>query len=278
MREIVATKRIIIPLGKQGENQATVVKFPVENWDTIYGAGAFELLNVRPSENTPYTCSITVDDQFVRWVVQAADVAIVGHGYCELTYVVDGVVAKSLTFETCVLESIEGAGTVPPPYKSRIHDLIEASANISIEADRAEDAANAAWESAAGASDSAEAAAGSAQQAAESVEAAEQAVSDAQQAVEDAGHQSDTAEGYAKTAESWAVGGTGTRQGEDVNNSKFWAEMAQQQAEMSGYIFAFVNEETGRLEITVVGDLADDFDASINQSNGHLEVRIRNGE
>ena len=30
-----------------------------------------------------------------------------------------------------------------------------------------------------------------------------------------------------KTAESWAVGGTGTREGEDSNNAKYWCESAQ---------------------------------------------------
>lgn len=32
----------------------------------------------------------------------------------------------------------------------------------------------------------------------------------------------------AALAESWAVGGTGTREGEDTNNSRYWAEQAQQ--------------------------------------------------
>lgn len=32
--------------------------------------------------------------------------------------------------------------------------------------------------------------------------------------------------GQARTAESWAVGGTGTREGEDKNNARYWAEQA----------------------------------------------------
>ena len=36
--------------------------------------------------------------------------------------------------------------------------------------------------------------------------------------------------GINKTAQSWAVGGTGTREGEDTNNAKYWAEQAQQAA------------------------------------------------
>ena len=38
-------------------------------------------------------------------------------------------------------------------------------------------------------------------------------------------------EAYAKEAKSWAVGGTGTREGEDTDNSKYYAEQAHQSAE-----------------------------------------------
>ena len=38
-------------------------------------------------------------------------------------------------------------------------------------------------------------------------------------------------------AESWAVGGTGTREGEDTDNAKYYAEMAEQQAAVGGYLF-----------------------------------------
>lgn len=48
---------------------------------------------------------------------------------------------------------------------------------------------------------------------------------------------SDTAEqirtemsGYVTAAESWAVGGTGTRTGEDTNNARYWALQAHQAA------------------------------------------------
>ena len=37
-------------------------------------------------------------------------------------------------------------------------------------------------------------------------------------------------DGINKTAQSWAVGGTGTREGEDTNNAKYWAGQAHQAA------------------------------------------------
>ena len=53
-------------------------------------------------------------------------------------------------------------------------------------------------------------------------------------------------DGINKTAQSWAVGGTGTRPGEDTDNAKYWAEQAQAVAggdfatkvEAQGYVTA----------------------------------------
>lgn len=47
------------------------------------------------------------------------------------------------------------------------------------------------------------------------------------QSIKDAPIQAQKAEDNAILSESWAVGGTGTREGEDTNNAKYWAEQAQ---------------------------------------------------
>ena len=140
MRNIKADINTVIALGRQGENNAVNVVFDVSGWPDTYGAGAFEILNQRPKETTPYTCSITVEDGQVNWPIQAADVAVPGLGRCELTYVVEEIIVKSLVFMTRILPSIEGGGTVPEPYESRIADQNEAKAHITVEADRAETA------------------------------------------------------------------------------------------------------------------------------------------
>lgn len=49
------------------------------------------------------------------------------------------------------------------------------------------------------------------------------------------------ADDYAIESKSWAVGGTGTRDGEDANNSKYWAEQAM--AVSNGYLGYFDNPE-----------------------------------
>lgn len=63
------------------------------------------------------------------------------------------------------------------------------------------------------AKDSEDAAAASAQGASNSASAAAQSAADAV--------------GAKKAAESWAVGGTGTREGENTNNAKYWAQQAE---------------------------------------------------
>lgn len=72
----------------------------------------------------------------------------------------------------------------------------------------------------------AEQAAASAQEAAEE---AEQAGNSAQSAGENAG----AAERWSRTAESWAVGGTGTRTGEDTDNAKYYARLTRDDAQQA---------------------------------------------
>lgn len=85
--------------------------------------------------------------------------------------------------------------------------------NASSSAQTAQGAASTATGAASTAGTAAEAASGSASQAQASAAAAAQSAA--------------SVDGINKTAQSWAVGGTGTREGEDANNAKYWAEQAQ---------------------------------------------------
>lgn len=40
MREITASPRVTITLGKQGENAAVLVIFPIAGWEELYGHGS----------------------------------------------------------------------------------------------------------------------------------------------------------------------------------------------------------------------------------------------
>lgn len=129
MRYITAKECIVIPLGRQGENAAETVQFPVEGWEELYGSGSFELLHKRANDEYPYPCVLgfSEDRNYVEWVVSNADVAYVGRGTAQLIYVVDGAVAKSVIYATSTLQSIDGSGDVPEPYQSWVDEVLRAA-------------------------------------------------------------------------------------------------------------------------------------------------------
>ena len=99
---------------------------------------------------------------------------------------------------------------------------------------------------AAGSEQSANAAAGTATGAAssasQSAAAAASSASQASAAAAAAAQSAASVDGINKTAQSWAVGGTGTRPGEDTDNAKYWA---QQAAAAVGGDFATKTEAQG---------------------------------
>lgn len=135
----------------------------------------------------------------------------------------------------------------------------------------AKDAAGAATGAASSASQSAAAASGSASQASAAAAAAAQSAANGETAN--------------KNAQSWAVGGTGTRPGEDTNNAKYWAEHAEAVAggdfatksEAQGYVTAH-NENVEAhhdLRVAVAGSVRYDAaqsltDAQKAQARGNI--------
>lgn len=62
------------------------------------------------------------------------------------------------------------------------------------------------------------------------------------QIVEQARKEAKKAEDAAILSESWAVGETGTRPGEDQDNAKYYAKLAEQQAAEGGWIRFYIDE------------------------------------
>lgn len=78
-------------------------------------------------------------------------------------------------------------------------------------------------------------------------------LSDCQAAVSNAQGYANNASGSATLAESWAVGGTGTRTGENTNNAEYWCQQAQQAA--GGGVISF-NGRNGTV-LPTAGDYSD---------------------
>jgi hypothetical protein len=107
---------------------------------------------------------------------------------------------------------------------SKAETARSAAAGAQTAAENAQTAAEAAQTAA----ESAKAAAQSAQSKAESAQAkAATSATDAQKSATAAAQSAAQVTANSKAAESWAVGGTGTREGEDSNNAKYWCESAQ---------------------------------------------------
>ena len=126
----------------------------------------------------------------------------------------------------------------------------------------AKDAAGTATNAASSAIQSAAAASGSASQASAAAAAAAQSAANGENAN--------------KNAQSWAVGGTGTRPGEDTNNAKYWAEHAEAVAggdfatksEAQGYVTAH-NENVDAhhdLRVAVAGSIRYDAAQSLTDT------------
>jgi len=125
MKYVVAQEGVVIPLGRQDENKVETVIFPTSTWADIYGEGAFQLVHKRATDSAPYPCTITVDEAGnVEWLVESADVFVVGYGCAQLTYVVDEAIAKSIIFSTSTLPSV-GGGASPEPTPSWLQRVYE---------------------------------------------------------------------------------------------------------------------------------------------------------
>lgn len=140
MRSIVATQNVI-NIGYQGENNAACVQFNVSGWKELYGEGSYTLLVKRHGDADAYPVSVQASDNAVTWIVSNGDTARAGNGSAELVYSVDGTIAKSVIYRTCVLPSLDGSAEPPEPWESWVQDVLEASADAVEAATNAEEAA-----------------------------------------------------------------------------------------------------------------------------------------
>lgn len=184
MRKTIVTSEVIV-LGRQGEDQANKVLFPVRGWKELYGDGQFVVTALRPDENDPYPVtthiyeedddsSVTRCGVFVEWIVGAADVEIPGRGKVELAYYTsDDVRVKSVVYHTVIYDALgQNSLTPPEPWESWVDDVREAGADAIQAAEDAAASAEGASQAADDASDSADDARQAAEEAAGAVSTA----------------------------------------------------------------------------------------------------------
>lgn len=117
MRTVYAQKNKKIILGRQGEDNAVRVVWPgiVSDWSSLYGYGSFQLSVRRFGDENAYPVVVEVNGDDIRFTVTSTETSIAGNGNCELTYIANGTIAKSATWETVVLNSLTGQTPSEPP-------------------------------------------------------------------------------------------------------------------------------------------------------------------
>ena len=107
------------------------------------------------------------------------------------------------------------------------------------------------------------------------LEVANEAKDVAEDAYDKAETAQESAKHYAEKSEAWAtgeVGGVPTSDETYHNNAKWWAEMAQQSAEESGFAWFDVDESTGEAIVTITDNLDAEVSFEVNVNTGELEV------
>lgn len=287
MPDIVASQSRPIRIGRLGENEHLRVVFDISEYRSEYPNATVLLLNKIPGTTTSYPVTGTeYDDHYFYWTVASSALTNKGLGQCELVVRHGEVIAKSMIYMTEVTDALGDDGSEPPDWDNWLTEFAEYVDEARGYAREAGEQAVASESWAVGGTDSrtgedtdnakyySEQAAQSAVDAAESEGNAAASERNAHQSEVNASASETAAAGSATLSESWAVGGTGTRQGEDTDNAKHYAEVAQQGAEDSGYAWFDIDDSTGEMLVTITDSLSERVSFEINENTGNLEVII----
>lgn len=188
---------------KQYDNNMRIVKVNLLVNGLPYTVQSGFEVNVRmakPDGTYVYNPALEISDTYVLIVLTQQMLAVAGECPAEIEVVQGGNVLSTATFVICVASDPvpEHAIESTDEFKTIQELVAEVEAAAKVVTDNL-DAIN--------------------------------AVSENIEAIKDAPQQAQAAANSAKLAESWAVGGTGSREGEDTDNAKYYAQIAQQIAQ-----------------------------------------------
>ncbi len=140
MREIIANPEVRMVLGRAGENGVTAVIFDVvQEWQAEVGTGGTLQLLVQMDYQNTYPAVAELQGNKAVWRVTAVDTARSGDGQAQLSYLLNGKIAKSACYSYTVLPSLEEtAGAVPPeqvnPWYTHIGQMAREAHTTAIDA------------------------------------------------------------------------------------------------------------------------------------------------
>lgn len=132
----------LLPLGRQGENEAIQIVFDVSQLIADYGEGTAVLVAQRSQDVAPYTIVTTRSDKKVTWTISSTDTLYQGVGKANLMWNVNNTIAKTIDFDTYVFPSISGVVTVPDELESWYNEMLEYINSIKVDDSKIEEVVN----------------------------------------------------------------------------------------------------------------------------------------
>lgn len=105
-----------IVLGRCGENNVLQIRINIQGMIDKFGEGTAVLVHKRSMDSIPYLVPIERDGNEVVWTVTSGDTNFPGIGECEIRWLVDDAVAKTVIYKTIVRPSLTGESTPQPPH------------------------------------------------------------------------------------------------------------------------------------------------------------------
>ena len=127
--QIQAKENKCIYLGRRGEDSAREIIFDISHFSEIYGQGEAQVVVKREGDINSYPVVVTQTNDHVSWVVTSVDTDQVGYGQCELIYVTNNSVAKSIIYQTFTDESLSDPSS-PPETPSIYGNIIKMLSKI----------------------------------------------------------------------------------------------------------------------------------------------------
>jgi len=122
-------KKVVIPIGYEGENDHTRVIIDAGEVFKQYPAAA-ATLKVKPPHGTIYPVVVSREGDTVIWDVKETDCASNGTGEAQFTFTENSVIVKSMVTKININRSLVATGPAPDPIEDWLDEANEALEEI----------------------------------------------------------------------------------------------------------------------------------------------------
>lgn len=120
--DVSSSKKPVLQVGYQEENEVTDVLFDISAWVEEYGGGTAGLRVKRPqnSEEESYELSLPISENIATWTISRTDTFNKGNGKVQLKYYVGSALKESAVYTYKVGKSIVGSDDPVDPFDTWI--------------------------------------------------------------------------------------------------------------------------------------------------------------